>query len=53
MGYCEDDFDSLLVKDVLEAQTVATDCYDALDEEMCENLEDAADQLRATDRKTV
>ena len=41
------------VKETLDDMNVASDFYDALDEEVEELLEDAADRAQANDRKTV
>lgn len=41
------------VKDALADHNVASDFYDALDEEVEELLEDAAERAEANDRKTV
>jgi histone H3/H4 len=41
------------VKEALDGMNVATDFYDALDEEVAELLEDAARRAEANDRKTV
>ena len=41
------------VKDALSKHNVSTDFYDALDEEVTELLEDAAERTEANDRKTV
>lgn len=41
------------VKDALDDSNVAADFYDALDAEVEELLEDAADRAEANDRKTV
>ena len=41
------------VKDALADQNVASDFYDALDEEVTELLEEAARRAEANDRKTV
>lgn len=41
------------VKDHLEEKNVAGDFYDALDEEVAELLEDAAQRAESNDRKTV
>jgi len=41
------------VKEALEDQNVASDFYDALDEEVEELLDDAAARAEANDRKTV
>jgi histone H3/H4 len=41
------------VKEQLEGKNVASDFYDALDEEVEELLEDAARRAEANDRKTV
>ena len=41
------------VKDALADQNVASDFYDALDEEVAELLEEAARRAEANDRKTV
>jgi histone H3/H4 len=41
------------VKDALDEMNVASDFYDALDEEVAELLEDAARRASDNDRKTV
>jgi histone H3/H4 len=41
------------VKDALSGQNVSTDFYDALDEEVAELPNDAAERAEANDRKTV
>lgn len=41
------------VKDALDDQNVASDFYDALDDEVEGLLEDAAERAEANDRKTV
>ena len=41
------------VKETLDDTNVASDFYDALDDEVEELLEDAADRAQANDRKTV
>jgi histone H3/H4 len=41
------------VKEALSEQNVAADFYDALDGEVSELLEDAAQRAEANDRKTV
>ena len=41
------------VKETLDDMNVASDFYDALDDEVEELLEDAADRGQANDRKTV
>ncbi|MUV90858.1 DUF1931 domain-containing protein [Halapricum sp. CBA1109] len=41
------------VKEALDDMNVASDFYDALDEEVDEILEDAARRAEANDRKTV
>lgn len=41
------------VKDALEGNNVSADFYDALNEEVEELLEDAAQRAEANDRKTV
>ena len=41
------------VKEALEGNNVASDFYDALDEEVADLLEDAEDRAEANDRKTV
>ncbi|GGL68388.1 DUF1931 domain-containing protein [Halocalculus aciditolerans] len=41
------------VKDALEEKNVAGDFYDALDEEVEELIEDAAERADANGRKTV
>ncbi|QSG05723.1 Histones H3 and H4 [Halapricum desulfuricans] len=41
------------VKEALDDMNVASDFYDALDEEVDELLEDAARRAEANDRKTV
>lgn len=41
------------VKELLEGRNVSQDFYDALDEEVEELLEDAAERAQANDRKTV
>ena len=41
------------VKDALSEQNVSADFYDALNEEVSELLEDAAQRAEANDRKTV
>mgnify|MGYP005855807925 CR=1 FL=1 len=41
------------VKDALDEKNVASDFYQALDEEVGELLEDAARRAEANDRKTV
>lgn len=41
------------VKDSLSDQNVAADFYDALNDEVAELLEDAAERAEANDRKTV
>jgi len=41
------------VKETLDDMNVASDFYDALDDEVEELLEDAADRAQANDRKTV
>lgn len=41
------------VKEQLEGMNVASDFYDALDEEVAELLSDAARRAEANDRKTV
>ena len=41
------------VKDALSEQNVSADFYDALNEEVSELLEDAAQRVDANDRKTV
>ncbi|WP_114579159.1 DUF1931 domain-containing protein [Saliphagus sp. LR7] len=41
------------VKDQLDDQNVAADFYDALDEEVAELLEDAAQRAEDNDRRTV
>lgn len=41
------------VKDELNEMNVASDFYDALDDEVAELLEDAARRAQANDRKTV
>jgi histone H3/H4 len=41
------------VKDALSEQNVSADFYDALDEEVAEQLEDAARRAESNDRKTV
>ena len=41
------------VKDALSDQNVSADFYDALNEEVAELLNDAAERAEANDRKTV
>lgn len=41
------------VKEELDDRNVASDFYEALDEEVTELLEDAAERAEANDRKTV
>ena len=41
------------IKDDLEGQNVASDFYEALDEQVAELLADAAQRAEANDRKTV
>ncbi|MFB6146227.1 MAG: DUF1931 domain-containing protein [Halobacteriaceae archaeon] len=41
------------VKEALEDKNVSSDFYDALDDEVAEILEDAADRAEANGRKTV
>ena len=41
------------VKEALDDMNVSSDFYDALDEEVDELLEDAAERAEANDRKTV
>lgn len=41
------------VKEAVDDSNVASDFYDALDEEVAELLEDAARRAEANDRKTV
>lgn len=41
------------VKDALENYNVSADFYDALDQEVAELLEEAANRAEANDRKTV
>ena len=41
------------VKEALADKNVASDFYDALDAEVAELLEDAAERAEANDRKTV
>jgi histone H3/H4 len=41
------------VKEALDDMNVSSDFYDALDEEVEELLEDAAERAEANDRKTV
>jgi len=41
------------VKDALSDQNVSADFYDALNEEVAELLDDAAERAEANDRKTV
>lgn len=41
------------VQDALEGHNVASDFYDALDDEVAELLEDAAARAEANDRRTV
>jgi histone H3/H4 len=41
------------VREALEDYDVGSDVYDALDDEVEELLEDAADRAAANDRKTV
>jgi histone H3/H4 len=41
------------VKDRLESMNVASDFYDALDDEVTELLDDAARRAEENDRKTV
>ena len=41
------------VKDALSENNVSADFYDALNEEVAELLEDAAERAEANDRKTV
>ena len=41
------------VKDALSDNNVSADFYDALNEEVAELLDDAADRAEANDRKTV
>jgi histone H3/H4 len=41
------------VKDALDDMNVSSDFYDALDEEVHELLEDAAERADQNDRKTV
>lgn len=41
------------VKEALEDQNVAADFYEALNEEVGDILEDAAQRAQANDRKTV
>ena len=41
------------VKDALDDMNVASDFYDALDREVEELLEDAANRAQSNDRKTV
>ncbi len=41
------------VKEALDDKNVASDFYDALDEEVSELLDDAARRAEANDRKTV
>ena len=41
------------VKEALDDMNVASDFYDALDDEVAELLEDAARRAEANDRKTV
>jgi histone H3/H4 len=41
------------VKDALSDQNVSADFYDALNEEVVELLNDAAERAEANDRKTV
>jgi|GEM_PF-248600 histone H3/H4 len=42
-----------VVKDVLSDHNVSADFYDALNEEVTELLDDAAERAEANDRKTV
>jgi histone H3/H4 len=41
------------VKDVLDDNNVSADFYDALNEEVAELLDDAAERAESNDRKTV
>lgn len=41
------------VKDAVDEQNVASDFYEALDEEVAELIEDAAERAEANGRKTV
>ena len=41
------------VKDALSTKNVSTDFYDALDEEVADVLEEAAERAESNDRKTV
>lgn len=41
------------VKDALNDKNVASDFYEAFDEEVAELIEDAAERAEANDRKTV
>lgn len=41
------------VKDALEGNNVSSDLYEALNDEVAELLEDAAERAKANDRKTV
>lgn len=41
------------VKDALDNHNVASDFYDALDDEVTERLEEAARRAEANDRRTV
>jgi histone H3/H4 len=41
------------VKEALDDMNVASDFYEALDDEVAEILGDAADRAQANDRKTV
>jgi len=41
------------VKEALDEQNVASDLYDALNDEVADLLSDAADRAEANDRKTV
>jgi len=54
MGFCMADLIvKAAVKEALDDKNVASDFYDALDEEVKELLEDAARRAEANDRKTV
>jgi histone H3/H4 len=52
-GCMSDKIVKAAVKDALGDKNVAAEFYEALDEEVDELLEDAADRASANDRKTV
>jgi len=41
------------VKEALETQNISADFYDALDQEVVELIDEAAERAEANDRKTV